>query len=230
MAARLLVVDDDRINRRLLVAHLERQGHDVTTAADGQEGWERVLAERFDVVLLDVQMPRVDGYELLRWIRAEATLRHLPVIMISSIDELDSIVRCIELGADDYLPKPFDPTLLRARIGAGLVRKRLHDLEREYAEQVGQVGDAAAAVEAGRFEPESLAAVAGRDDALGTLARLFQRMAREVAAREQALRREVLELRIEIDQARAERRVADIVDSDRFDDLRERARALRGRR
>ena len=91
-------------------------------------------------------MPELDGYEVLALIREDPTLRHLPVIMISAVEETDSIVRCIELGADDYLPKPFSPVLLRARINAGIARKRLYDLEREYLEQVGHVVDAAGAV------------------------------------------------------------------------------------
>ena len=227
--ARLLVVDDDPINRRLLATYLQREGHDVTTAADGAAGWEIVQREPFDVVLLDVVMPELDGYEVLELIRAAADLRHVPVIMISSLDETDSIVRCIELGADDYLTKPFSPPLLRARISAGLARKRLADLEREYLEQVGHVVGAAAAVEDGTFEPDALTTVAVRDDALGNLARVFQRMALEVAARERALRQQVCELRIEIDEAKSARQVAEITDTDYFRDLQRRAEAMRAR-
>jgi two-component system, cell cycle response regulator len=102
-------------------------------------------------------------------------------------------------GAQDYLPKPFDPVLLRARINGCLTRKRLHDLERDYIEQVGYVVEAAADVEEATFDPASLDGVAERDDALGQLARVFQRMAREVYAREQALKKQVQQLRIEID-------------------------------
>ena len=150
--------------------------------------------------------------------------------MISSLDETDSIVRCIELGADDYLPKPFSPPLLRARINAGLARKRLADLEREYLEQVGHVVDAAAAVEDGTFDAGALDPVAVREDALGNLARVFQRMAREVAARERALRQQVIELRIEIDEAKSARQVAEITETDYFRDLQRKADALRAAR
>ena len=139
------------------------------------------------------------------------------------------VARCIELGADDYLPKPFNRVVLRARINAGIARKRLHDLEREYLEQVGHVVAAATAVQDGTFEPAMLDAVAGREDALGTLARIFQRMAREVAARERALKQEVLALRIEIDHAKAARQVADITETDYFRDLQRKADALRAR-
>jgi two-component system cell cycle response regulator len=228
--ARLLVVDDDRINRRLLASYLARLGHEVTTAADGAAGWERLRGgEPVDVVLLDVLMPELDGYEVLERIRGDPALRHLPVIMISALEETDSIVRCIELGADDYLPKPFSPVLLRARINAGIARKRLYDLEREYLEQVAHVVDAAAAVENGTFEAAALDRVAVRDDALGNLARIFQHMACEVAARERALKQQVRELRIEIDRANADRQVAEITETDYFRDLQRKADALRAR-
>ena len=150
--------------------------------------------------------------------------------MISSVDETDSIVKCIELGADDYLPKPFSPPLLRARISAGLARKRLHDLQREYLEQVGHVVDAAAALQDGSFRPDILEAVADRGDALGNLARVFQAMAREVAAREQALEQQVRELRIEIDKTKAAEQVASITETDHFRELQRKADALRASR
>ncbi|HEV3407847.1 MAG TPA: response regulator [Gaiellaceae bacterium] len=134
--ASVLVVDDDPINRALLAKTLERDGHQVTTAEDGEEGWELVQREAFDIVLLDVLMPKMDGCNVLEHIGEHAQLRHLPVIMISALDELETVVRCIELGALDYLPKPFNPVLLRARISAGLTKKRLHDLEQEHVRNV----------------------------------------------------------------------------------------------
>ena len=229
-SARLLVVDDDPINRRLLASYLERLGHEVVTAVDGGRGWKQLhVGDPFDVVLLDVLMPELDGYEVLALIREDPTLRHLPVIMISSVEETDSIARCIELGADDYLPKPFSPVLLRARINAGIARKRLYDLEREYLEQVGHVVDAAGAVQDGTFQPAMLDDVAVREDALGNLARIFQQMAREVAAREHALQEQLRELRIEIDEARTQRQVAEITETDYFRDLQRKADALRAR-
>jgi two-component system cell cycle response regulator len=227
--ARLLVVDDDPINRRLLASYLKREGHEVATANDGAEGWALLQREPFDIALLDVLMPELDGYGVLERMQADPLLCHVRVIMISSVEETDSIVRCIELGADDYLPKPFSPILLRARINAGLGRKRLHDLEREYLEQVGHVVDAAGAVEQGTFEPAALDGVAERDDALGNLARVFVRMAREVAARERALKQEVRQLRIEIDEAKATRQVAEITETDYFRELQRKADALRAR-
>jgi adenylate cyclase len=129
--ASILVVDDDAINRMLLTRDLEQEGHRVATAEDGVRALEALRAEPFDIVLLDVLMPELDGFSVLEHIKSDSALQHLPVIMISAIDEIDSVVRCIEMGAEDYLPKPFDPVLLRARINAGLAKKRLHELEQE---------------------------------------------------------------------------------------------------
>jgi len=211
----------------LLTRDLERQGHRVATAEDGVRALEALRAEPFDLVLLDVLMPELDGYETLAQIEGDETLRRVPVIMVSSLEDIESVVRCIETGAADYLAKPFDPVLLRARINGCLTKKRLHDLELEYIEQVGYVVEAARAVENASFAPESLDPVAERDDALGQLARVFRRMAREVNAREQALKREVQELRIEIDEGRAAAQVAEITDTDYFQDLQRRADELR---
>src|SRR5919202_1580738 len=188
--ASVLVVDDDAINRMLLARTLEHDGHCVRVAENGRRALEMLRARQFDVVLLDVLMPELDGCEVLEQIEGDEALRHIPVIMVSAIDEIDTVVRCIETGAWDYLQKPFDPVLLRARLRACLGRKRLHDLELEYIDQVGHVVDAAAAVEAGTFEPATLESVARRDDALGRLARVFRRMAEEVWAREERLRQE----------------------------------------
>jgi DNA-binding response OmpR family regulator len=149
--------------------------------------------------------------------------------MISALDELDSIVRCIEMGAEDYLPKPFDPVLLRARIGACLEKKRLRDAEVEYLRNVDRVTAAAAAVETGEFDPGTLEQVAERPDELGQLARVFRRMAREVRAREQRLKQEVRQLRIEIDETRTARQVAEITETDYFRDLQKKADKLRFR-
>jgi two-component system cell cycle response regulator len=225
--AAILVVDDDAINRMLLARELEREGHRVATAQDGLRALDALGAEPFDIVLLDVLMPELDGYDTLAQIERDEKLRHVPVIMISALEDVESVVRCIEMGAADYLPKPFDPVLLRARINGCLTKKRLHDLELEYIEQVGCVVEAATAVENATFAPESLDAVAARDYALGQLARVFRRMAREVAAREQALQQEVRELRIEIDARRAATQVAEITETDYFQELQRKASALR---
>lgn len=125
----LLVVDDNETNRDVLARRLERQGYATAMAENGQQALDMVRARSFDLVLLDIMMPEMDGYEVLRQLKADAGLRHLPVIMISALNELDSVVRCIEMGAEDYLPKPFNPTLLKARVVACLDKKRSHDRE-----------------------------------------------------------------------------------------------------
>jgi adenylate cyclase len=128
----MLVVDDNKMNRMMLSRALEQQGHRVAWAENGWEALKQLRAEAFDVVLLDILMPEMDGYQVLEEMKRDKGLRHIPVIMISSLEDTESIVRCIEMGADDYLTKPFDPVLLRARINACLAKKRLHDLEQEY--------------------------------------------------------------------------------------------------
>jgi CheY-like chemotaxis protein len=226
----LLVVDDNEDNRYTLTRRLAREGYDtVVTAANGREALELLAARRFDLVLLDVMMPELNGYEVLERLRADDRLRHVPVIMISALDQLESVVRCIELGAEDYLPKPFNPVLLRARVGACLEKKRLRDQEVRYLEDVARVTSAAAAVEAETFDAAMLAGVAGRPDALGQLARVFVRMAREVAAREAELKKEIQVLRIEIDDAQKTRQVSEITETEYFQELRKKARELRHR-
>ena len=129
-AGSILVVDDDRVNRTLLARALERTGHAVTMAENGVEALGMLANAVPDVVLLDVVMPELDGMSVLERMKDDEALREVPVIMISALDDYDSVVRCIELGAEDYLPKPFDPVLLHARINAGLNKRRLHELER----------------------------------------------------------------------------------------------------
>jgi sigma-B regulation protein RsbU (phosphoserine phosphatase) len=129
---RILVVDDDPANRDVLSRQLARQGHTVAAAEHGEAAIARLRTEPFDLVLLDMMMPVLDGFSTLRALKGDRALRHLPVIMISALDELAAVVKCIEHGAEDFLPKPFNPTLLRARIGAGLQKKRFRDQEAAY--------------------------------------------------------------------------------------------------
>ena len=200
--ARILVVDDIEDNRSVLERRLRREGYDVECAENGRRALEMVGESAFDLVLLDVMMPEIDGFEVLEQLKKEPATRDIPVIMISALDDLASTVRCIESGAEDYLPKPFDPVLLRARIGACLEKKRLRDAELEYLQQVGRVIDAATTVEAGNYNTGALADVAARADELGRLARVFDAMATEVRAREDRLRGQVDELKKEIEAAR----------------------------
>jgi CheY-like chemotaxis protein len=224
---RILVVDDYPLNRMQLKRSLEQQGHTVALAENGRQALEMLEMDRFDLVLLDILMPEMDGYEVLARLKSDSAWRDLPVIVISALDEMQSVIRCIGMGAEDYLPKPFDRLLLRARIGASLEKKRLRDQEVEYLQQVARVTAAAAAVEAGEFTLASLDEVAARPDALGQLGRVFQGMAREVYAREQSLKQQVQELRIQIDEAKKAREVAEITESDYFRQLKERAQHLR---
>ena len=150
----ILVVDDSEENRDMLARRLRRQGYEVQTAAGGHAALAALAAAPVDLVLLDVMMPDLDGYAVLERLKADPARRDIPVLMISALDELESVVRCIQLGAEDYLGKPFDPVLLQARIGACLEKKRLHDqearqrrelaalnqtLERRVADQVAQL-------------------------------------------------------------------------------------------
>jgi two-component system sensor histidine kinase ChiS len=126
----LLVVDDIEANRDVLSRRLKSQGHAVATAENGRQALDMLRANNFDLVLLDIMMPEMNGYEMLQRLKADEALRHIPVIMISALSELDSAVRCIEMGAEDYLLKPFNPTLLKARIGACLGKKLAAQTER----------------------------------------------------------------------------------------------------
>lgn len=200
----ILIVDDNLVNRKLLARALADLGHRTLAAADGEAALEvlRAEPETFDLVLLDVLMPRLDGYEVLAAIKGDPALRELPVIMITAVDELDSAIRCIELGATDYLHKPFNAALLRARLSTSLAAKHLRDQERAYLQNVTRVTRAAAAVEDTSFEPASLDPVAERPDELGQLARVFQRMATEIYARERRLRLQLEQLRMDIEERR----------------------------
>ena len=132
-----LVVDDSRVNRLVLARQLVALGLEVLEAENGAEALDlaRSHAQAIDVVLLDVLMPELDGYETLAAMKADEALRHIGVIIVSGVEELDSVVRCIELGATDYLVKPINPRILEARLNASLAAKRLRDLELEYLEQ-----------------------------------------------------------------------------------------------
>ncbi len=128
LGPRLLVVDDNEDNRYTLILHLEVEGYEnITVAEDGEAALEFLRTREFDLVLLDVMMPKVDGFQVLARLKAEGRLHNIPVIMISALNEIDSVVRCIELGAVDYLSKPFNSVLLRARVAASLEKKRLRD-------------------------------------------------------------------------------------------------------
>jgi adenylate cyclase len=152
---RILVVDDTAFNRQLLARLLRGIGHEPVEAEDGRQALERLRdagEAPIDVILLDIVMPEMDGYEVLAALRDDAALRHLPVIVISGVDELDSVVRCLEMGAADYLPKTVDPAILEARIASSLARKRLHDAEREAIERQAATNEVLAIMSRSAFE------------------------------------------------------------------------------
>jgi len=134
--ARVLVVDDDESSRSILSRRLQQQGHVAEQAEDGKQALTILAGQDYDLVLLDIVMPRLDGYEVLARMKADDRLRHVPVIVISSLDEVESVTRCLALGADDYVSKPFNPSLLRARVEACLTKKRLRDQEQGYTREL----------------------------------------------------------------------------------------------
>jgi len=135
-SSHLLVVDDNEGNRDMLSRRLRHEGYTVETAEHGRKALEVIKSQPVDLVLLDVMMPEMNGYEVLEQLKADRTWRDIPVIMISALGEIESVVRCIEMGAEDYLPKPFNPVLLRARVSASLEKKRLRDIEQLYAQSM----------------------------------------------------------------------------------------------
>ena len=145
----VLVVDDNRLNRLKLARGLEQQGYAVDTAENGREALEMLRSTSFELLLLDIMIPEMDGFQVLEEMKSDPGLRDIPVIVISALEEMDSVVKCIEMGAEDHMPKPFDPTLLNARIGASLEKKRLRD---EVVEQLNFIRDIF-----GKYVPESVA-------------------------------------------------------------------------
>jgi len=145
----LLIVDDNKVNRILLARGVEHHGHTVETAENGRQALEMLKRGSYDLMLLDIEMPELNGYEVLEACLQDDELRNIPVIMTSSLDEIDSVVKCVELGAEDYLNKPVNPILLRARVNASLEKKRLRDEQRklirtfatkEVAEELSKTG------------------------------------------------------------------------------------------
>jgi adenylate cyclase len=140
LPGRVLVVDDNKVNRLLLVRTLELQGHHVESAENGRVALARLNNDDFDLVLLDIEMPEVDGFEVLAELKRDRALRDIPVIVTSSLEGLDNVVRCLELGAEDYLAKPVNPVLLRARLDASLEKKRLRDRQAEIVRRFASPG------------------------------------------------------------------------------------------
>ncbi len=170
----ILIVDDEPFNVDYLEQELESLGYDAVSAADGRQALEQVAAQAPDVILLDIMMPVMDGFQTLEQLKSNKTWRDIPVIVISAMDDIDSVARGIQLGAEDYLPKPFDEVLLQARIGSSLEKKRLHDQEQLYLKSLESELEIGRRIQA-EFLPAELPQPAGWE-----IAAYFQ-AAREVA-------------------------------------------------
>jgi len=154
-AGTILVVDDNELNRDLLSRRLRRDGHTVVIAEHGRAALDELARAPFDLVLLDIMMPELTGYEVLEIMKQDEALQHIPVVMITAATEEDSIVRCLLLGADDHLPKPFNPAILRARVGSSLAKKRLHDAEQRHAKSLERELEIGREIQLG-FLPDAL--------------------------------------------------------------------------
>jgi CheY-like chemotaxis protein len=196
-----LVVDDDPALRAALARFVKQFGLVVTTAKNGKEAL-RVARELLpDLVLTDLNMPEMDGMALLRALKKDDRTREIPVVVISAQDDLESVVTCLEEGADDHITKPFNPTLLKARVGPLLERKRARDVERRHLRRVSMITSAAEAVERDAYSPGLLDALRPDDDAIGRLARVFDRMVMGLRFREERLQRRLRQLRTEVTSA-----------------------------
>ncbi len=195
---RILIVDDQSVFRKKLELAITALGYHAISAKNGQTGLEKLRHEDFDLLLLDIVMPGMDGFEVMQFMRQEEKLRDIPVIVISALDgEMDAVVRAIEIGAQDFLPKNFDPVLLKARLSSSLEKKRNRDRELEHLNQVKRLTEAAAVLESGMVNPDRLGIndIAERKDALGQLARVFTSMAGQIFEREKRLRQQVRTLK-----------------------------------
>jgi len=168
----VLVADDNPLDAEMLSRRLEALGYQVTTASSGQDALAALREQSFDLLLLDVIMPEQDGLATLRALKSESPTSEVPVLMVSAVEEIPIVARCIELGAEDYLVKPVDAVLLRAKVQASLDRRRLFVLLRE----IGALQDAVVRLAAGVTDPASLRALARREDEVGRLAQAVQRL------------------------------------------------------
>ena len=195
---RILIIDDQEVFRKKLALAVQTLGYEAFTAKNGQAGLDMLRKRNFDLLLLDIVMPGMDGFEVMQFMKQEARLRDIPVIVISALDgEMDAVVKAIENGAQDFLPKNFDPVLLEARLGSSLEKKRNRDRELEHLQQVERLTKAAAVLESGMIDPKKLLIddISTRSDALGQLARVFSSMAAQIFEREKKLRQQVRTLK-----------------------------------
>jgi len=193
-AARILVVDDQRVHRDKLMLAVRALGHQVDAVANGAAALARLNAESFDLVLLDILMPDMDGFEVMTFMQRDRRLRDIPVIVVSALEgEMAAVVRAVEIGAEDVLPKRFDPVLLEARLDSALERRRVRAREIEHHHHMNLLTDAAALLERHSIEPQHLPIeqTCQREDAIGRLARVFRAMSRNVHARDTRLQQQL---------------------------------------
>ena len=195
---RILIIDDQKVFRKKLELSAAELGYNADSAANGESGLEKLRSGDFDLLLLDIMMPGMDGFEIMQLMKEDSRLREIPIVVISALDgELDAVARAIEFGAQDFLPKNFDPVLLAARLSSSLEKKRNRDRELEHLHQVERLTRAAAVLESGIVDPNRLSIndIANRPDALGQLASVFIDMAAEIFKREKRLRQQIRTLR-----------------------------------
>lgn len=194
---RILVVDDTRAMRLKLAGAATALGHQCHSVGSGSEALEHMRSHPVDAVLLDIVMPEMDGFDVLEAMKGDPTLRDIPVIVVSSLDDTESAVKAIELGAEDFLPKSFDPVIFRARVNTLLQKKYVRDAEIDYLNQVQKLARAAQILKVGNYNPAKLGLgeISRRDDALGDLARVFADAAQKVYERERRLRQSIKTLR-----------------------------------
>ena len=195
---RILVVDDMEAPRQVIARLLERLDYEVLTAASGLDALAIVQRERIDLIISDIEMPECDGFTLLQRLKENKSTQEIPVIVLSGLDDTASIVRCIELGAEDHLSKPLNSRLMQARVRTSLDRKRMRDHELEYLSRVARLTAAAEQVENATYQTASIANLKGHDDELGRLARVFDRVVSGLQSREAHLQRRLRQFGDEI--------------------------------
>ncbi len=240
----IVIVDDSKSQRLLLASMMKSAGFTNLIEADSAVGVFDLLgltqgapqAQDIDLILMDISMPEINGIDACRRIKDNDVLHDIPIIMVTASTELGDLQLAFDAGAMDYITKPPNKVELLARVRSALRLKMETDARKarerqliEYLEQVTHVTDAAAAVETHTFDPKSLDPVGARKDELGKLARVFQRMAREVREREQRLMEQVAQLSIEINEARKAREVAEITETEYFQELQKKAKIFRSK-
>jgi MinD-like ATPase involved in chromosome partitioning or flagellar assembly/DNA-binding response OmpR family regulator len=219
----ILVIDDNPANYDSLSQQLKLQGYTVTNATDAQQALQPFAGIPYDLIMLDVTIPEINGLDLLKQLKQHDRFKHIPVIAISELEEIALAGVCIKLGAEDYVHKPLDTILLKTRVVACLEQKRLRDREVLYLQQVERLTVAVAEIETKTFNPNSLDDLSQQPDKLGQLARVFQRMGREVGSREQYLEQQVHLLQVSIDEGQKQRLVTEIAETDYFQRLQKQA-------